>query len=88
MPDGDEPIRIDIVSDLGTVARDEWDACAGPDTPFVERVDDIDLAAAGRVQPLAADQQAGPDMRRRGTVDRGQGRLPGSGRARFRSRRD
>jgi predicted N-acyltransferase len=35
MPDGDEAVRIDIVRDLGTVARDEWDACAGAENPFV-----------------------------------------------------
>ena len=35
MPDGEDPIRIDIMRDLGSVAREEWDACAGPDNPFV-----------------------------------------------------
>ena len=35
MPDGDNPVRIDIVRDLNTVTRADWDACAGGENPFV-----------------------------------------------------
>ena len=35
MPDGREPIAVAVLSSLKEVSAAEWDACAGPDNPFV-----------------------------------------------------
>ncbi|MEX2449403.1 MAG: GNAT family N-acetyltransferase [Rhodospirillales bacterium] len=35
MPDGREPTTIKVLSALGDIPAADWDACAGPDNPFV-----------------------------------------------------
>ena len=35
MPDGSEPATVKVLSGVGEIAAAEWDACAGPDNPFV-----------------------------------------------------
>ncbi len=35
MPDGREPTRINVLEAIGDVVPAEWDACAGPDNPFI-----------------------------------------------------
>ncbi len=35
MPDGREPTAITVLSSINEVTADEWDACAGPDNPFL-----------------------------------------------------
>ncbi|MCW2244934.1 putative N-acyltransferase [Azospirillum fermentarium] len=35
MPDGGEAITLRILDGIGAVAAADWDACAGPDNPFV-----------------------------------------------------
>ena len=35
MPDGNEPVRIDILPALTAVTAEEWDACAGSANPFL-----------------------------------------------------
>lgn len=35
MPDGREQIEVSVTESLGGVPREAWDACAGPDNPFL-----------------------------------------------------
>ncbi|MGB0684251.1 MAG: GNAT family N-acetyltransferase [Magnetovibrionaceae bacterium] len=35
MPDGRDTIAIQVISDIGEVAAEDWDACAGADNPFL-----------------------------------------------------
>ena len=35
MPDGSLPLTLTLLNAIGEVAADAWDACAGPDNPFV-----------------------------------------------------
>jgi uncharacterized protein len=35
MPDGNDAITVKVLSGIGEVAPDQWDACAGSDNPFV-----------------------------------------------------
>ena len=35
MPDGREPTTVNVLGSIGEVTADEWDACAGPDNPFI-----------------------------------------------------
>ena len=35
MPDGGEPVKVKILNDIAEIEPAEWDACAGPDNPFV-----------------------------------------------------
>jgi predicted N-acyltransferase len=35
MPDGREPVSIQVISRIAELPAAEWDACAGPDNPFV-----------------------------------------------------
>ena len=35
MPDGGEPVKIKVLNDIREVEAEAWDACAGPDNPFV-----------------------------------------------------
>ena len=35
MPDGTEQITVKVLTGIGQVAAEQWDACAGPDNPFV-----------------------------------------------------
>ncbi len=35
MPDGGEPVKIKVVNDITEIEPAVWDACAGPDNPFV-----------------------------------------------------
>lgn len=35
MPDGGDSARIEVVRSLTTIERDEWNACAGPENPFL-----------------------------------------------------
>ena len=35
MADGGERLAVRIVEDLATIPAAAWDACAGPDNPFV-----------------------------------------------------
>ncbi len=35
MPDGGEPIAVQVLGAVREVASEAWDACAGPDNPFV-----------------------------------------------------
>ncbi len=35
MPDGQEPIAVKILENIGAIEKAEWDACAGTDNPFV-----------------------------------------------------
>ena len=35
MPDGREPATVKVLGSLGEVPAAQWDACAGPDDPFL-----------------------------------------------------
>ncbi|MBI4184713.1 MAG: N-acetyltransferase [Proteobacteria bacterium] len=35
MPDGGEPISVEVKGAIAEIASADWDACAGPDNPFV-----------------------------------------------------
>ncbi len=35
MPDGGDPVKIEIFGSIAEIPAEEWDACAGPDNPFV-----------------------------------------------------
>lgn len=51
MPDGGEPRAIEVAESLGEVDRAEWDACAGPENPFVSHDFLHALEASGSVCP-------------------------------------
>lgn len=51
MPDGGEAIAVQVLSHIGEVTAEAWDACAGPDDPFVSHaflsaLEDSDSATA------------------------------------------
>lgn len=35
MPDGESNMMVEVCQSLATIGKDEWDACAGPENPFV-----------------------------------------------------
>ena len=35
MPDGAEPISVQVLGGIAEAPAEAWDACAGPDNPFV-----------------------------------------------------
>ncbi len=68
MPDGDEPVAVRILSSLGDVAPEQWDACAGAGNPFVSHaflktLEDSGAASAEsgwQAQHLVIDDADGP----------------------------
>jgi predicted N-acyltransferase len=51
MPDGGEPRAIEVCESLGDVDRDAWNACAGPENPFVSHGFLSALEDSGSVRP-------------------------------------
>jgi len=49
MPDGREPIQIKVLNTLADVAAEQWDACAGPENPFLSHAFLGALEASGSV---------------------------------------
>ena len=68
MPDGAEPVAVRILSSLGDVAPEQWDACAGAGNPFVSHaflktLEDSGAASAEsgwQAQHLVIDDADGP----------------------------
>ncbi len=67
MPDGREPIAVNILESIDAIAQSEWDACAGTDNPFISHTFLRALEESGSVgkqsgwvpQHLAIKDEAG-----------------------------
>lgn len=50
MPDGENSLIVEVCANLGEVSRAEWDACAGPENPFVSHDFLASLEQSGSVR--------------------------------------
>ena len=79
MPDGTPEASLKLVADISAIDAAAWDACAGPDNPFLSHAFLLALEQSGSAtadagwlpQHLVLEEAGWPSARRRAAVPRG-----------------